>query len=780
MTMTDERSSRREMTLPNRLLSPVVDSPARRISVIHRVAVFLHRPRFPGRSIRSTSERWHEWWTAQRLNVREWTTPGSRLLSAWIGADVLFGAFSVAVYIHFSPCNRVSEMVLQQLKEYRSHGFVIIFVSMCRSLNMLDLRQLYHVTGLIILRRNFARDFGAWHDVVPLLSSLTPNLKELLLVNDSVCGPLNSMSGLFESFRANRDGLFGLTESLAPRAHLQSYFLLARGTAAIADLIHFLRKMRLSSYKQAIIRRGEVRLSRWMSRRGHLVASLNGYKTVESLALRRLQAVRRLDMILPKTGTIASHGDWLQRLRRFPLNPTHAFWYELVECCGFPFLKTELLMRNPMEISDVNEWRRLVLSCRGEFQRLIEDHLCCMTASCSRTRLEAEGLESPVLQVRVGHRDQINSASVRRCGSGRKALLLLGMHRSGTSLLAHLLHRVGAALPPDIIGPGRGNPFGHWEPKNLVKINDHVFDVLKRRWDDVRAIDGSWFHSECAADLSELIRGQILHDYGQAQLLLIKDPRICRLLPLYLSALQNLDLEPLVILQLRPAQQVIQSLARRDGLAPELTALLWARSILEAERWSRDCSRVWVTLDNILTAPGAALDRIAEQLGISWPIKPSTLEFNQITGTTGDSAVDVAHWLVPRVWKAAEFAISGNEREARDHFDALWLALEDLDHMYTACFTRLYSESEARLDAVLHSTSWRVTMPLRAIKRFGRSSLKVKEAISAGPSEASDFELAQTGQAPNLVAIQRALENQAVYAHLVSPRVVASRPEKMN
>lgn len=348
----------------------------------------------------------------------------------------------------------------------------------------------------------------------------------------------------------------------------------------------------------------------------------------------------------------------------------------------------------------------------------------------------------------------MENGTMRRHGSGRKALLVLGMHRSGTSLLACLLNHVGAALPSDVIGPSSGNPLGHWEPKNLVEIDDHVFHALKRRWDDPLAIDRSWFHSECAANLIDRIRVQILHDYGQSRLLLIKDPRICRLLPLYLVALQNLDVEPLIILQLRPAQQVIQSLARRDGLPSEISALLWARSILEAERHSRDCSRVWMTFDSILTVPGVALDHIAEQLGVSWPIKPCTLEFHQIISRqdhskTGCPAVDVTHWLLPRVWKAAELAISGDEVAARDHFDTLWQALEDMDRMYTACFTKVYSESEAMLDAMLRSTSWHITAPLRAIKRFGRWTVEAREAIFDRLMAASGLQAKQSGKTLN-------------------------------
>jgi hypothetical protein len=307
----------------------------------------------------------------------------------------------------------------------------------------------------------------------------------------------------------------------------------------------------------------------------------------------------------------------------------------------------------------------------------------------------------------------------------RKALVILGMHRSGTSLLAWLLHQAGAELPKDVLGPGPGNPCGHWEPINLVGINDEVFRSLNTRWDDVRPIRTSWFQSEPAASFVERIRRQIASDYGASDLLLIKDPRICRLLPLYLAALGALQIEPLIILQLRPAHQVIESLANRDGLERELSALLWVRSILEAERCSRGCRRVWMTLDAIVASPGVALEHIAAKLGVCWPNfrQSVNVDFDRISAArrsdeTAHPAPEVAQWLVPQVWTAVEHALSGDERRAESDFDTLRLALDDMDQMYATCFRKLYAEKEVLLGTVLRSTSWRITAPLRALKRF--------------------------------------------------------------
>lgn len=70
----------------------------------------------------------------------------------------------------------------------------------------------------------------------------------------------------------------------------------------------------------------------------------------------------------------------------------------------------------------------------------------------------------------------------------RKALLVLDMSRSGTSLLTHVLHALGAALPRDLMGAGHGNPLGNFEPLGLIALNDRILQSLGLRWDDPREI----------------------------------------------------------------------------------------------------------------------------------------------------------------------------------------------------------------------------------------------------------------------------------------------------
>jgi hypothetical protein len=257
--------------------------------------------------------------------------------------------------------------------------------------------------------------------------------------------------------------------------------------------------------------------------------------------------------------------------------------------------------------------------------------------------------------------------------STRKALLVVGMSRSGTSLTAHALNALGAALPDQVLGPSLGNPLGHWEPTELVVLNEHILDQIDRPIDDSRPIDPAWFRSMDAYDCVRQIADTIERIYTGERLFVIKDPRLCRLLPLYLEALDILDIEPLVLLQVRSPSEVSCSLVNRDRLDPSHARLLWLRSVLEAELYSRRCRRIWVSFDGMIRDWYDTVDRIAHAFDIHWPFDPDAagplvdriVKPRQRHSWDGAAGATAGHPLVAQAWDAATLGLRGNDAAAR-------------------------------------------------------------------------------------------------------------------
>jgi len=365
-------------------LSPVVDRPDRRISLRLRVRSFLARPRFRGSLLRAGLALARDRLAALHRNLAEALEQAPRLVAVHTGIAGLARAGSVAVFAHYAPVPAVSGMVLRRIEALRAQGFAVVFVSMAPGIPPAALDRLRALCGLVILRRNHGLDFGAWHDVAPLLRRAAPAMQELLLLNDSLCGPFRDEAPVLAAIRAAGHGLFGLTENLAPRPHLQSYWLLGRGRPVVADLLRFLERFTVTADKRRTIRTGEVRLTAWMRRRGHAVAAWCGYEAIEAAALLRPAARRRLrhlypflfQQIPPNAPGEAAMMRWAMQER--PVNATHLFWRELVEDFGFPYVKTDLVLRNPLGLRDPGEWRRLLPADGQAIDILISSHLATM------------------------------------------------------------------------------------------------------------------------------------------------------------------------------------------------------------------------------------------------------------------------------------------------------------------------------------------------------------------------------------------------------------------
>ncbi len=201
----------------------------------------------------------------------------------------------------------------------------------------------------------------------------------------------------------------------------------------------------------------------------------------------------------------------------------------------------------------------------------------------------------------------------------RICLIVVGMHRSGTSSVARVLSLLGAQLPKNILGVAPGNERGHWEPQPLIAFNEATLEKLGSRWDDWRALSLDGLLVQEQEEIERDVACLIDEQYGHAMLFVLKEPRICRLVPIYQKALARLGIEPRYVLTFRNPLDVIASLGARDGMTAGFAALLWLRHVLDAERVTRGLPRAFLAYETTLTAWREAFSCLGERLGIVWP-----------------------------------------------------------------------------------------------------------------------------------------------------------------
>ncbi len=102
----------------------------------------------------------------------------------------------------------------------------------------------------------------------------------------------------------------------------------------------------------------------------------------------------------------------------------------------------------------------------------------------------------------------------------RDGILVLGMHRSGTSALTRVVNLLGADLPASVFGPGSGsdNPTGFWESQELNPLHDEILESAGSFWDDWRRIDPQWFDSPEAEHYRHRLAAYIDRDFSRSPL----------------------------------------------------------------------------------------------------------------------------------------------------------------------------------------------------------------------------------------------------------------------
>ena len=205
----------------------------------------------------------------------------------------------------------------------------------------------------------------------------------------------------------------------------------------------------------------------------------------------------------------------------------------------------------------------------------------------------------------------------------RRCLFVLGMHRSGTSALTGLLQLLGVDLGSDLMAPQADNEKGFFENNKVVKLNERILAALGSDWDDLRPLPAGWWEREDIRAFQDEMAGVLTGEFGQAGLFAIKDPRLCRLMPIWTGVLDRLGLPFSSIIMMRNPAEINLSLEKRDGFSRLKSSLLWAQHVLSAERYSRDHPRVFIDFARIIrrSRPGRAADGRSAGLGLPHRIR---------------------------------------------------------------------------------------------------------------------------------------------------------------
>ncbi len=208
----------------------------------------------------------------------------------------------------------------------------------------------------------------------------------------------------------------------------------------------------------------------------------------------------------------------------------------------------------------------------------------------------------------------------------RQALLVLGMHRSGTSALTRVLGLCGAALPQHKMAAAADNALGFWEPQPIVDAHDAFLREAGTGWDSMRHYPAALFATETAAACRRRLVDLTLREYGNAPLFILKDPRVSRLIPLWLPVLDALAAAPRIVIAVRNPLEIASSMRARDGWSEHRTLMLWLRYMLAAERDTRGLVRCFAGYEQLMNDWRGTVGRVSDVLGLAFPPRNPAVE----------------------------------------------------------------------------------------------------------------------------------------------------------
>ncbi len=216
----------------------------------------------------------------------------------------------------------------------------------------------------------------------------------------------------------------------------------------------------------------------------------------------------------------------------------------------------------------------------------------------------------------AGRRD---AKALRKTPGG--PIAIVGMHRSGTSMVAKLLQEAGLHLgdDTDLMPPAEENPEGFYEHLGFVTLNDEVLNAAGAGWDCPPPAGTDWA-SDAFAPFRE--RARLLAaplaatgPWGW------KDPRTSLTLPFWESAVGPMR----TIVVVRNPLEVVTSLHRRNGFSIALGLTLWQTY---AERILEDAApdqRLITHFGAYFLTPERETARILEFSGLGHPAETSEL-----------------------------------------------------------------------------------------------------------------------------------------------------------
>ena len=227
-----------------------------------------------------------------------------------------------------------------------------------------------------------------------------------------------------------------------------------------------------------------------------------------------------------------------------------------------------------------------------------------------------------------------------RHASHKPITIVVGMHRSGTSLCANILQLLGVNMSEEV-DVAQSNARGHWERRRVVEYHDRILSALGRSWYDrehALALPDGWENDAAVRGIRREMIDYLSAEHPKHKTFGFKDPRTSRMLPFWHGILNELNLEPQFIFCIRPAQQVSRSLKERDSMSDNDGTYRWLIYNAAIVQGLRGKPVKIIPYEDWFSDSRPLLVSLAESAAMEWP--PASSGFEELVSSVIDPSLN--------------------------------------------------------------------------------------------------------------------------------------------
>jgi hypothetical protein len=193
------------------------------------------------------------------------------------------------------------------------------------------------------------------------------------------------------------------------------------------------------------------------------------------------------------------------------------------------------------------------------------------------------------------------------------------------------LEPLGLTVGKTVMLPKEENPKGFYENNSLTELHEKFLTSIGSDWRDLQPLRDEQFQDAGARRFQSKLLRLLVDEFGEDRPL-IKDPRMCRLMPLWAPLIQEHFPQASFVLPIRHPVEVAYSLRKRSDLTLDQGLKLWVVHVIEAEKNTRGLSRLFTTYDQLMQSPAQTVLRLAQDLGLSTNVDAAAIS-RQIDST---------------------------------------------------------------------------------------------------------------------------------------------------